>query len=490
MKVIFVVPPERPENYIESNISNRIESGREFRQKLGILYVAGYLEKVGIATVGIIDCLADGLTEHELLGLLVKYQPDVIGFSALTFNLLDCMDTASAIKKTIHDVSICFGGFHTTIYPMETIALPMVDFIVHGEGEESFAELISVLIEHRISGIDRDTALTSVEGIGWKDHKFCHPRINRSRKVPKFEDLPMPAHHLIDLTKYSLVLSDSLTASIQTSRGCPSKCTFCDIRLTKYRYRSAANVLLEVEYLMHRGIHEIFIIDDTFTINRKRVIEFCSEIIRRNLKLKFKISSRIDRVDREMLTLLKQAGCYRIHYGIETGSQRLLDYLEKGIMVDKIREVVKLTQSCGIEVFAYMMTGIPTETYDDYKKSVQLIREIKPNFVHYSICTPFPKTELYHRWLCSQNDQVDYWHEFAVKPVKNFRIRSLNDTFSIEELRKMQDNAMRSFYLQPYVIARQLRSIKNPRLFFQKLKVAVKLLMPRNFWLKLMKYKK
>lgn len=484
MNVVFVVPPENPDNYIESNISSRIERGREFRQKLGLLCVAAYLEHANGIRPEIVDCLADQLDGDGLVSRLSDHEPTIVGLSVLTFNLLDCIDAAVAIKSRFPEVVICFGGFHPTIYPSETLRIPIVDFIVHGEGEEAFSELVATLGRLPRAGKERDAALEKVEGIGWKDSVFRFPRLNSARKAPKFDQLPMPAHHLIDLEKYSVVLADSRSASIQTSRGCPSKCTFCDIRLTKYRYRSAASVLAEMTYLKGRGVEEIFIVDDTFTINRKRVLELCREIVASRLKIRFKISSRIDRVDGEMLEALKEAGCYRIHYGIESGSQRLLDYLEKGITVQQIRDVVRMTKEKGIEVFAYMMIGIPTETREEWMQSISLIRDLKPTLVQYSVCTPFPKTELYRRWLVGRDPSDDYWQAFAERPAKNFRIRTLNEHFSSDELRVMQDKAIRDFYIQPHVIARQLCSIGNPKIFLQKCKLALKLLLPRSLWLR------
>ncbi len=477
MNILFIVPPEK--HYIESYVTKKLDKRREFRQKLGILYVAGYLKKFGGHNPEIIDSLADGLNKDDLREIIKKKKPDIVGFSVLTFNLLDCLDVARIIRDVSPITKICFGGFHPTIYPKETLNFPEVDFIVFGEGEITFNELINLIAKKCVE--DLDTKLSSIEGLGWKNNKNGLTIINPARKaVANLDELAMPAHDLIDLKKYTVVLAnDAKVASIQTSRGCPSKCTFCDIRLTRYRYRSAENVLSEIKYLRSRGINEYFIIDDTFTINRKRIFKLCNLLIDENLGIKFKISSRIDRVDNEMLNILKKAGCYRIHYGIESGSQRLLDYLEKGITLEQIRLAINNTKKAGIEVFAYLMIGIPTETVDDIKKTMDLVLELKPAHVNYSICTPFPKTVLYERSLVQGSSSEDYWLQFAIKPSADFKIRTLNENISSEELRNLQDRALRSFYSSPYIILREIIKTRSLKQLYTKFKIGIRLLMPR-----------
>lgn len=474
MKVFFIVPPEK--FYIESYVTRKLDKGREFRQKLGILYVAGTLRENPSFEVDVIDSLADGLNSSDIRRIVKEEKPDIVGFSVLTFNLLDCIDVAKIIRDVSPNTKICFGGFHPTIYPQETLDFPEVDYIVFGEGESTFKELVEAIDKCG----NLESRLPSIDGIGWKN-SFGTGSLNKARKAAaKLDEIPMPAHDLIDLEKYTVVLAnDSKVASMQTSRGCPSKCTFCDIRLTRFRFRTAENVLEEIEYLKSRGINEFFLVDDQFTSNKERVLKLCELLIIKNVDIKFKISSRIDRVDIEMLTFLKKAGCYRIHYGIESGSQRLLDYLEKEITLDQIRETVKNTKDVGIEIFAYMMIGIPTETIEEINESIKLISELKPNHVNYSICTPFPKTALYERALQQSDDPDDYWLEFAKNPTPDFKIRTLNDNFSETDLRTIQDRALRSFYTSPKIIFRELIKTRSVKQLFTKSKIGIKLILPR-----------
>lgn len=476
LSVLFVVPPEK--HFIESYVTKKLDKGREIRQKLGIMYVASALrENTGIVPE-IIDCLADGYNWDDLKKLIQEKKPDLIGFSVLTFNLLNCLEAAEIVRHVSPQTKICFGGFHVSIYPSETLNLPNVDFVVFGEGETTFSELVKAFVQLKKG--DEGSSFKGIDGLGYNS-ELGEACLNNPRKpIPQLDDLPFPAHDLIDIEKYTFVLSDeSKVGAIQTSRGCPSKCVFCDIRLTKYRYRSEENVLEEIKMLRDMGIKDIFMIDDTFTINRNRVVRLCKLLIQAKLGIKYKISSRIDKIDEEMLDLLAKSGCYRIHYGIESGSQRILDYLQKEITVEQIIKVVEMTKKAKIEVFAYMMLGIPTETLNDMEQSFNLVKKLMPDHVNYSICTPFPKTYLYESALKNGKKDEDYWHDFAVKPAPTFKIRTFNEIFNYNELRSLQDKALREFYSSPKVIFRELIRVKSFKQLLVKVKMGIKLLMPR-----------
>lgn len=470
MKVLFIVPPES--HSIESYTSKKIIKGREFRPNLGLLCVAGYLRyKTQISPV-IIDCLAEGIGYDRIEEIIQKYDPDIVGMSVLTFNLLDCLKTAEIIKQANKNIKICFGGFHPTLYPEETCRLDNVDFVVMGEGEETFAELISKLVD------DIDCKrFDEIDGLGWVDNSG-NVVLNKHRKpISNLSELPLPAHDLIDISKYTHVLSnESKTAYIQTSRGCPFGCRFCDMRRTTFRSRDEDSVIREIKYLYCKGIKEIFFLDDTITVNKKRVIKLCQRIMDEKIKIKYKISSRVNTVDEEILYYLKRSGCVRIHYGVESGSQRILDYLEKGITIEQIVKAFEMTKQAGIATYAYLMVGVPTETKDDFEATLSLVKRIKPDYITYSICTPFPKTKLYQDLIEQRYFDRDYWQEFAEKPTYDFKLCYANKYFSDTELRGMQDKAMAQFYSSGRFLLKELFHTRSPKQLIVKIKVGYRLL--------------
>ena len=479
MKINFIIPPE--EHFIESYVTKKLDKGREFRQKLGILWVAGYLrQELGI-TPNIIDSIADSLKLEDIQKTIVQEEPDIVGFSVLTFNILDCIEVAKMIKTVSPQTKIVFGGFHPSLYPVETLALDGVDLVVFGEGELTFTDLVKAMLKHPEGNL-RDEAFGNVDGLAWTDRNGVS-HVNNPRKPPHSKNLDylsLPAHDLVNLEKYTVVLAnESRVAAIQTSRGCPSRCTFCDIRLTKHRHRGTDHVMKELTMLKERGIREFFVVDDTFTIDRDRVIELCKRMVKENLNIPYKISSRVDRVDPELLDYLAASGCYSIHYGVESGTQRILDYMQKGVTLDQVRETFKNTHAAGIKPFAYLMMGVPTETLEDINRTIDFVDEIKPEYLNYSICTPFPKTYLYENARKEGEIDEDYWLEFAKRPDPNFKVKVLNQHLTEHELRKLQDKAIRRFYFKPSRIVKEIKKTRDLKQLIVKTRIGLRLMMPR-----------
>jgi len=187
------------------------------------------------------------------------------------------------------------------------------------------------------------------------------------------------------------------------------------------------------------GVDDLFFVDDTITINKKNLIDTCSLIVERGLNIHYKISARVDTINEEVLQALKKSGCYRIHFGIESASPRHLKYLQKGQTPEKIERACKMTRKAGIGFFAYMMIGIPHETKEEMFATVDFTKNLKPDYAQFSICTPYPKTELYFRMLEEGILPGDYWQSFAENPTPEFKIRFFNKDFDDEELRQLQD---------------------------------------------------
>lgn len=468
MKIFLIIPPNihyiEPYAYIEADKSNTI------RPNLGLLYVASAVKDIPGIDIRIIDNNVDELSLKEFI---TKESPDMIGFSVLTFNLLDCMEVSKIVRKYSPRTKICFGGWHPTLYPQETLAFEFVDLIVIGEGELTFRELVTIYNENR-NPAEKD--LAAVKGIGYKTSEG-NIIINSPREVVKnLDELPLPAYDLVDTTKYSNLLACSdQVATIMTSRGCPHGCVFCDHRRTTFRYRTSENILEEIRFWVEKGVQEIFIQDDNFTINRKRTIEFCRLLIDANLNIKYKISSRVDYIDDEICRYLKDSGCYRIYFGVESGSQKVLDYLEKGITTQDIRMAFQAAHKYNIDCCAYIMIGVPSETEEDIRLTMSLIKDIKPNHLHCSVCTPMPRTYLYSKLMEEGVIAHDYWLDFARNPDPSFTIRFASQSYDAEELRNMQNAIQKQFYFHPRVIFREILKTRGLKQFITKLKMALKM---------------
>lgn len=456
MRVALIIPPET--HSIESSVPKGLESGKGVYPKLGILYVASHLEqKLPDVRLRVIDCAAERLDHDGLAARLAEEPPDVVGITTLTFHLIDTWKAVKTVKRLFPAAKVVIGGQHVTLYPEETLGLEGVDFIVHGEGERVFTWLVDAL--RRGAGEDE---LAKLPGLGLKGRDGA-PRLNRCQdKIDDLDALPMPARHLIDLERYDHVAAQGeRLATMQTSRGCPAKCLFCDIRMTKFRKRSAENVIAELRHLVDQGIDDFFFVDDTITIDKSRLVEICETIERSGLKVHFKISARVDTVKPALLEALARAGCYRIHYGVETATPRLLKYLQKQTTPEKVAQAFRWTREAGIGTFAYCMIGIPTETREEMMNTVDFAISLDPDYAQFSICTPYPKTALYESMLRMGIITEDYWREFARNPSEDFRVKFWNADFSEDELRELQSECHRRFYTRVGYIARQARAVRS-----------------------------
>lgn len=454
MQITLIIPPET--HSIESSVPKGLESGKGVYPKLGLLYVAAYVEKKRGVSPRVIDCPAERLDHEGLEARLRAEPPDVVGVTTLTFNLIDAWKAVRTVKRVAPNAKLCIGGQHVTLYPNETLGLEGVDFICHGEGERTFAWLVEALER----GASNDE-LAKIPGIGLKVDGVL--RVNPCQdRLDDLDELPMPARHLVDLANYDHVAAQGEhLATMQTSRGCPAKCLFCDIRMTKFRKRSAENVIAELRHLVDRGIDDFFFVDDTITIDKQRLFEVCEIIKSSGLKINFKISARVDTVKPALLEALAGAGCYRIHYGVESATPRLLKYLQKQTTPEKVAQAFRWTRDAGIGTFAYCMIGIPTETREEMMNTVDFAISLDPDYAQFSICTPYPKTALYESMLEMGIISEDYWRAFARNPTEDFRMRFWNRDFSEEELRELQSECHRRFYSRLGYIARQARQVRS-----------------------------
>jgi radical SAM superfamily enzyme YgiQ (UPF0313 family) len=470
MKILFLVPPETVS--LESSVPKALEGGKGYYPKLGLLYVAAYYERETGNTATFIDCPPENVSEETMLARVREIKPDMVAMSIMTFNLLDALRTAKVLKLENPSLKVCLGGPHVNLYPKETLSLPEIDYVVFGEGERIFTRLTLSLEKE-------EESLSAINGLGWKKNNV--PYINPAEtELLDLDKLPFPARHLVDVSSYQHIIGEGRQFfTIQATRGCPAACTFCDIRKTKFRIRSPESVVDEIEELVKMGVDDLFFVDDTITIDKKNVLAICNLIVERKIKINFKISARVDTINPEVLAALKKSGCYRIHFGIESATPKHLQYLQKGQTPEKVERAIKMTRNANIGFFAYMMIGIPHETKEEMFATVDFAKKLKPDYAQFSICTPYPKVELYYQMLNEGIVPEDYWQKFAENPTPEFKIRFWNKDFTEEELREIQDQCHARFYSSPTYIMKQITQLKSWTDFTAKARMGTKILTSR-----------
>ncbi len=453
MKILLINPPI--ENIIESDMPKELESGMDFLPPLGLMYIAAYTQSHSANEVKILDCPLEKITYPKLEEKIKEENPDVVGITAMTFTLIDVIKVAKTAKKVNANIKIVLGGPHVNIYPAETLENKEIDFIVLGEGEKPFVDLLA--------NIEDREKLKEIAGLAFRHNNEI---INTGCRelVNDLDVLPPPARKLTPYKKYfSIIAKKNPTTTMFTSRGCPYQCIFCDRpHLGKvFRARSAENVVKELEEIKNLGINEVFIYDDTFTIDRQRVVDICNLIIKKGIKISWDVRARVNTVDEELLTLMKKAGCERIHYGVEAGTEKILKVLRKGITIPMVKQAFHLTKKAGIETAAYFMIGAPTETMADIKETIRLAKELFPDYVHFTVLTPFPATDLYFQGLNQGIIKTDYWREFSKNPVASFKPPAWEENFTRDQLFKILISAYRSYYLAPKYIIKRIKELRS-----------------------------
>lgn len=468
MKILLINPPSF--TTIESEVPEVVREERGYNPPLGILYIAGYLEKNSDVEVEILDAQVEELNLKQIEERIKKSSPDVIGITTMTFTLIDVIDLTRLIKRIDPTIKVILGGPHVHIFQEETIRIPEVDFLVIGEGEETTKDLLE--------NINNLAKFSQVRGIVFKDGDRV---VNTGQRplIMNLDELPFPARHLTPYKKYTSILSsENIVTTAFTSRGCPYKCLFCDRpHLGKvFRARSAKNVVDELELCKKMGIGEVLIYDDTFTIDRERVLKICDEIVAREIKIGWDIRARVNTIDEVVLEKLKSAGCLRIHYGIEAGTEKILKVLRKGITMEMAERAIKLTKEAGIQTLAYFMIGSPTETKEDIEQTIKFAKKIDPDFVHITILTPFPATDVYRLGLEKGFFPYDYWKEFAKNPTKEFTPLYWEENLKKEELKAYLGKAYKSFYLRPRYLLKRVLELRSWDEFKRKAQAGLSIL--------------
>ncbi len=453
MKVLLINPPS--ENEIASNTPPIVDEEQGFFPPLGIMYLAAYAEKYTDHQIEILDTQVEQLSYPQIEQEIRKRNPDVVGITTMTFSLIDSMLTARLAKKVDEDIRVVLGGPHVSIYPEETIEFPEVDYLVLGEGEITFTELLQ--------NFDDKDKLRTITGLVFKDNGGI---VNTGSRdfIKDLDALPYPARYLTPYKKYrSLLAKESYITTMITSRGCPYQCAFCNRPHMgkRFRARSSSNVVDEMAECVKMGINEIAVYDDTFTLDRNRVIEICDGILTRSLKIKWDIRTRVDIVDKKLLLKLKQAGCDRIHYGIEAGTPEMLKVLRKGITLEQAKNAIKWSKEVGISTLAYFMLGSPGETREQIMQTINFARELEPDFAHFSITTPFPATELYTEGLREGVFKTDHWRNFAKNPSEDFESPYWEENLPRKELIELINSAYKKFYVQPKYILQGILKVRS-----------------------------
>ena len=460
MKVMLVFP-----NLSEVSVDKRMLDQWKFQIRgiyppLGLAYIAGALEQAG-HTVNFVDGEAESISMTALGNRIRAFSPDIMGLYCGTLMINKVREVAQLTKNINPDIVTVVGGPHLSVYPEITIRFPEFDIGVIGEGEITMCEVASTL--------QSKADLSNIKGIIFKKKQDII-RTSPRDYISDLDTIPFPSWHLLPIKKYNDILTKTNKfATMITSRGCPFNCIFCspECRLgRKFRYRSPENVIEEILLLKNDfWIEEICFYDDTFTVNKKRVMKLCDEIINRKIDIKWECRTRVDLVNDELLKKMASAGCYRIRYGIESGDNQILRNLNKGITVAQIKDAVTKTKKYNIEVFGYFMLGCPGETIETINKTLDLSRQLKLDYVNFNIMSIRPPGSELVSWAVKNGYiESDYWERFTEGKNLNPAPPLITDTLSSSDLKYFQLKAYIGFYSKPMYLLKSISNRDNIRM--------------------------
>ncbi len=458
MKVLVANPPWPGPGYgARSDVRwphKRVDKYIEY--PIYLSYAVAVVEEAGFE-VAFIDAIMDELSIDEFAQRVHELGADLLCMETSTPSIGFDLETAAAVKRLSPQTFVALLGSHPTFFDRQMIdENPVVDAVVRGEFEYTCADLAKALA----NGGD----LSLVLGLTYRDEDGT---AHRNPERPHFEpldDMPFPARHIVQGEGYRAgIYSGGYPTAMVSSRGCPFHCTFClwpeMLYGHKFRARSAENVVAEIEQAVRvYGHDEIYFDDDTFSVDRQRVLDICRLIQEKGLhkEVEWIAQCRVDTVAREVLEAMKAANCGYILFGVESGSPAMLKKMKKGITVDKVRQAFALTKSVGIKTQAFFLFGMPGETQDTIRETIEFAKELSASSTQFAVAIPHPGTALYREckengWLTSE-DWADYTSE-----------ASLIETpwLTAKEVEAARVRAYREYYYRPRFILSEALKVRR-----------------------------
>lgn len=457
---------------------------------LGLAYIASVLEHDN-HIVKIIDMSVIGINHEILLKEIRNFKPDIIGISFMTNQYYDAVSIAKLAKSVNQEIKVIVGGPHASALPSKVLREESIDIVVVGEGEITMKETVNKL--------GRGEGLEDVKGVAYK--RGSEIMLNKTRKlIEDLDSIPFPAWHLLPLDSYAIPstggLANKPVFAILSSRGCPNRCIFCDSHIIfgrRFRWRSADNIIEEIQYLSdYFGAEQFDFVDDTLTANKTRVIDLCEKILaNNNLNITWMCNARVNTVTTEMLCKMKQAGCARIEFGVESCDQSVLDTMKKGITIQQIKTAHKIAKEAGLNIGTFVMVGNLGEDFASIKRTQDCLKGLDTDDIYISVATPFPGTELFSIAVENGLLKTEDWSKYVTAPtyLKDYSPIMETDKMNSEQIidsflylhskfmyKKFRTRYGKAFFIKPRFFKDILLGTHNRKDIFYRIKLAKRLI--------------
>ena len=365
---------------------------------LGLAYVAASLEKAGFA-VEMLDNYLLKKPTSEITQLLQQLKPEIVGITCGSATYHQCIETAKTIKETLPNCKVVVGGWHASYMPETILQHSEIDYAVMGEGERAMAELAT----HITKGKNNE-ALADIAGIAYRHNSTI--KKNAPKFITDMDEIPFPARHLLPMQLYDRTIEflKATPADVMSiARGCPYNCGFCETKKlwgNTCRSFSPNRTLAEINYMKDKfGTKGIYFINDNFTLKKKETLELCDLMVKNNVDIEWVCDTRVNLVSRELLSKMKDAGCKAIWFGVESGSPRILQKINRNITLEQTETAFKLCREQRIQIACSFMLGFPDETRSDMEATLKFAKKLDPDWCQFNIFIAYPDSSLYQELL-------------------------------------------------------------------------------------------
>ncbi len=440
---------------------------------LGLAYIASVLEKRG-HKVKIIEGMAE-IISPEQIGI-ISWDFDIVGVTSNTFLALLSDAVVKAVKEHNKNIPVVMGGPHASVVPEDVLSSGNVDYVVIGEGENTFLQLVEAL--------EAKNSVSSIRGIVYREDS----KIIITPPSPiedELDTIPLPARHLLPMHLYR---SSEVRARrhpalhMMSSRGCPYNCSFCGNKIMhrcRLRMHSAERVVEEMSILVKDfGAKEIHFWDDCFVYDEDRVYKICDLLRKNRLNVPWDCEATIEKVNFELLKAMRAAGCFSVSYGIEVGNDDFFKKINKGwLSKEKIRQKIKETKRAGLRTRGYFMSGFVGETLKEMEETIKFAKELDLDFATFSLLVPLPGTQDYSR--AKEEGEFDpYYWKHKISSEISFPLDPVYVPKGVtkKELLDLHRKACREFYFRPKIILRRLADLRSLSNLLNSLKGAFRLI--------------
>ena len=459
MSKILLISPSFGSVYEKTNLKNVAP----MTPHTGLAYIAGSLLNHG-HEVKIFDFNLYN-DDQKFIKELKDFSPDFVGINFVTSLIREADRILKIVKENNKKAILVGGGPHCSSEPESSLKETRLDIAVIGEGDFTILDIVD------------EKKLSEIKGIAYRENNKIF--INEKRDfIGNLDTLPFPAYHLYEIEKYkipSVVAKKNPVVWLETSRGCPFGCVYCNKTIFGriFRVKSPERVIKEFIKVKKLGVKEVHILDDSFTNNIERAKKICDLLIEKEVGMIWCTASgiRVDRVDLELLKKMKQAGCYRIHVGIESGNQNILNRIKKGITLEQVRRAVKWAKEAGLDVGGYFMIGLPGETKETMRQTIDFAKSLNLDLAKIAICMPLPATELFSeldkKGLIKSYDWVNFNFYTPASTIYD------HENLSWEIIQQYSKKFYREVYLNPFYILNRFKKSIRDKTIIEDIKVAL-----------------